>query len=375
MAGFPKSEWHAMPNLFVDRVSRWLTDAERQIMIYMMRHINGWGNRYGTFELSLTDIAEGRNDKEEGTGLARATVSRTLARLEEFGLVVCVGKGKRGVRIWTIKTADEGQHIDFKALLERAGFGSDSEKWAQYVKLGLIETPEADSEGVDLRSTVGVDPGSTVGLIADQQSVDLRSTEPLIEGSTPTREVERKGNKDTKESVRKTRDPHIQNGQGALNFAGVGEAYFEKRDRAPDDEKVNYWFLVLDYFGRDEMRARRAIQTLEAFSDATGIVVPYRTQSGRDEISKYWLPHVERYWEIQAAYGLSDVRLTRLMVEATTRLRKIDYAITTPRSLLATVSGMAADASAAREAERAEKRNNPNAAANAEMARLIKDMS
>ena len=104
--GFDSPTYTPVPDQFFDHVMTHLTEAELRVALYIVRRTFGFKKQQDS--ISLSQMVDGivKKDGEildEGTGMARSSVTRALRGLEEKGIIVPVRrKSANGVNQTTV---------------------------------------------------------------------------------------------------------------------------------------------------------------------------------------------------------------------------------------------------------------------------------
>jgi hypothetical protein len=126
----PNSFQH--PNVYVDRLSYYLTPAEEKVLNKAIREIYGWQDKIASrrAKISLSVFTDGKR-AEDGTilcygcGLSTQTVRSALDGLHKFGILVKVGRPSKYGQMFEIQ--DDVDSIDWTGL--------ESRKAEQYEKI------------------------------------------------------------------------------------------------------------------------------------------------------------------------------------------------------------------------------------------------
>ena len=85
--GFEEPNFTKVPDVMFDKIMSKLKGSELKVLLYVFRQTFGWRKRID--DISFDHFSEGKSgDQDEGTGLARGTVSEALQSLEKKGLIV-----------------------------------------------------------------------------------------------------------------------------------------------------------------------------------------------------------------------------------------------------------------------------------------------
>lgn len=163
----PNSFQH--PNVLIDRLAYYLTPEENVVLDKAVREILGWHNKIESRKapVSLSVFVDGKLNKETGErlclgcGLGIQTVRKALAALDEFKILVKVGKATQDGQLFWLQ--DDEAAIDWDALEERR---------AELDEKNLKKTRKATKASLKQRGvTSDVTPGGNVarnsGLTSD----------------------------------------------------------------------------------------------------------------------------------------------------------------------------------------------------------------
>lgn len=150
------------PNSVVDRAMQYLTDAEFRVLIFTIRHILGWQDRFEDRKgrISLSTFEGGFKDKNDvvygGCGLSRPVISKTLESLVELRFLEKLGEPTAKGQEWQL-----GLNVDWPTLEDR--YAKKAEKAKQ-------QTAKAAQASKDKRvaSTLDVLPSGTLDVPVDQ---------------------------------------------------------------------------------------------------------------------------------------------------------------------------------------------------------------
>ena len=149
------------PNILIDRLAYYLTPEENVVLDKAVREILGWRNKIESRKaaVSLSVFVDGKTSKETGErvclgcGLGRNTVRRALVALDEFRILVKVGKPTRDGQLYWLQ--DDDTAIDW-AELESRRAELDQQNLAKTNKATDASLKSLKRRGVTSHVTEGV---------------------------------------------------------------------------------------------------------------------------------------------------------------------------------------------------------------------------
>jgi len=157
------------PNILIDRLAYYLTPEENVVLDKAVREILGWRNKIESRKaaVSLSVFVDGKTSKETGErvclgcGLGRNTVRRALVALDEFRILVKVGKPTRDGQLYWLQ--DDDTAIDW-AELESRRAELDQQNLAKTNKATDASLKSLKRRGVTSHVTEGVTSHVTEGV-------------------------------------------------------------------------------------------------------------------------------------------------------------------------------------------------------------------